>query len=49
MSKANDHIAHSMVSVKVNSDVKVVCNASNDMGTEVKVFSIKASKHLYFI
>ncbi|KAM4547357.1 cell surface glycoprotein MUC18 isoform 2-T2 [Fundulus diaphanus] len=42
MSKANDHMTHSMVSIKVNSDVTAVCNASNDMGTEVKVFSIKA-------
>ncbi|KAM4727231.1 cell surface glycoprotein MUC18 isoform 2-T2 [Anableps anableps] len=42
MSKANDHMTHSMVSVKINSDVSAVCNASNDMGTEVKVFSIKA-------
>ncbi|MEQ2241765.1 hypothetical protein ILYODFUR_028688 [Ilyodon furcidens] len=35
-------MTHSMVSVKVNSDVSAVCNATNDMGTEVKVFSIKA-------
>ncbi|MEQ2290228.1 hypothetical protein AMECASPLE_001310 [Ameca splendens] len=42
MSKASDHVTHSMVSVKVNSDVSAVCNATNDMGTEVKVFSIKA-------
>ncbi|XP_047235565.1 cell surface glycoprotein MUC18 isoform X2 [Girardinichthys multiradiatus] len=42
MSKANDHMTHSMVSVKVNSDISAVCNATNDMGTEVKVFSIKA-------
>ncbi|XP_015251216.1 PREDICTED: cell surface glycoprotein MUC18-like [Cyprinodon variegatus] len=42
MSKSNDHMTHSTVSVKVSSDVSAVCNASNDMGTEVKVFSIKA-------
>ncbi|XP_027887955.1 cell surface glycoprotein MUC18 isoform X1 [Xiphophorus couchianus] len=42
MSKANDHMTHSMVSVKINSDVSAVCNASNNQGTEVKVFSIKA-------
>uniref|UniRef100_A0A3B5MUH0 Ig-like domain-containing protein n=1 Tax=Xiphophorus couchianus TaxID=32473 RepID=A0A3B5MUH0_9TELE len=46
MSKANDHMTHSMVSVKINSDVSAVCNASNNQGTEVKVFSIKASKTL---
>ncbi|KAM9348206.1 cell surface glycoprotein MUC18 [Symphorus nematophorus] len=42
MSKANDHMTHSVVSVKVTSDISALCNASNDMGTEVKVFSIKA-------
>uniref|UniRef100_A0A3B5MMV1 Ig-like domain-containing protein n=1 Tax=Xiphophorus couchianus TaxID=32473 RepID=A0A3B5MMV1_9TELE len=49
MSKANDHMTHSMVSVKINSDVSAVCNASNNQGTEVKVFSIKASKRLFLI
>ncbi len=46
VNKANDHMTHSMVSVKVTSDISALCNASNDMGTEVKVFSIKASKSL---
>ncbi|KAM7397530.1 hypothetical protein PAMA_005705 [Pampus argenteus] len=41
-SKANGHMSRSVVSVKVTSDVSAVCNASNDMGTEVKAFSIKA-------
>uniref|UniRef100_A0A3P8SLX8 Melanoma cell adhesion molecule a n=1 Tax=Amphiprion percula TaxID=161767 RepID=A0A3P8SLX8_AMPPE len=44
LNKANEHMAHSVVSVKVTSDVSAQCNASNNMGTEVKAFSIKASK-----
>lgn len=44
VSRANEHMTHSVVSVKVTSDVSALCNASNDMGTEVKAFSIKASK-----
>uniref|UniRef100_A0A667XIZ2 Melanoma cell adhesion molecule a n=1 Tax=Myripristis murdjan TaxID=586833 RepID=A0A667XIZ2_9TELE len=43
---ANEHTAHSVVSVKVTSDISALCNASNDMGTEIKAFSIKASKSL---
>uniref|UniRef100_A0A1A8F6F0 Melanoma cell adhesion molecule n=1 Tax=Nothobranchius korthausae TaxID=1143690 RepID=A0A1A8F6F0_9TELE len=42
VSKANDHVIHSTVSVLVTSDVSALCNASNDMGTDVKAFSIKA-------
>ncbi|GAA6223812.1 cell surface glycoprotein MUC18-like isoform X1 [Lates japonicus] len=42
VSKANEHIIHSVVSVKVTSDISAQCNASSDMGTEVKTFSIKA-------
>ncbi|XP_039634240.1 cell surface glycoprotein MUC18 isoform X1 [Perca fluviatilis] len=42
VNKANEHIIHSVVSVKVTSDTSAVCNASNDLGTEVKAFSIKA-------
>ncbi|XP_068600322.1 cell surface glycoprotein MUC18 [Brachionichthys hirsutus] len=42
VSKANDHTTRSVVSLKVTSDVSALCNASNDMGTEVKFFSIKA-------
>ncbi|XP_029304893.1 cell surface glycoprotein MUC18 isoform X2 [Cottoperca gobio] len=41
-SKANEHMTHSVVSVKVTSDISALCNASNDMGTEVKAFSVKA-------
>ncbi|XP_060912414.1 cell surface glycoprotein MUC18 isoform X1 [Labrus mixtus] len=44
--KANEHMTHSVVSVKVTSDVSALCNASNDMGTEVKAFSIKAIPRL---
>uniref|UniRef100_A0A3Q1G6K1 Cell surface glycoprotein MUC18-like n=1 Tax=Acanthochromis polyacanthus TaxID=80966 RepID=A0A3Q1G6K1_9TELE len=44
LNKANEHMAHSVVSVKVTSDISAQCNASNNMGTEVKAFSIKASK-----
>jgi len=47
LSKANDHMTHSVVSVKVTSDISALCNVSNDMGTEVKAFSIKASKSLF--
>ncbi|XP_041808121.1 cell surface glycoprotein MUC18 isoform X2 [Chelmon rostratus] len=42
VNKANEHMTHSVVSVKVTSDISALCNASNDMGTEVKAFSIKA-------
>ncbi|KAM8742118.1 cell surface glycoprotein MUC18 [Acanthopagrus schlegelii] len=46
VSKASELVAHSVVSVKVTSDISALCNASNDMGTEVKVFSIKAIPRL---
>ncbi|KAM3601646.1 uncharacterized protein V6R79_016003 [Siganus canaliculatus] len=42
VNKASEHATHSVVSVKVTSDISALCNASNDMGTEVKVFSVKA-------
>nr|XP_020454157.1 cell surface glycoprotein MUC18-like [Monopterus albus] len=42
VSKANEHMAHSVVSVKVTSDINALCNVSNNMGAEVKIFSIKA-------
>eukprot|EP00064_Thunnus_orientalis_P005132 superscaffoldBa00000491_g5145 len=42
VNKANEHMTHSVISVKVTSDISAQCNASNDMGTEVKAFSIKA-------
>ncbi|XP_037605561.1 cell surface glycoprotein MUC18 isoform X2 [Sebastes umbrosus] len=42
VSRASEHTAYSVVSVKVTSDISALCNASNDMGTEVKAFSVKA-------
>ncbi|XP_067464830.1 cell surface glycoprotein MUC18 isoform X2 [Thunnus thynnus] len=44
VNKANEHMTHSVISVKVTSDISAQCNASNDMGTEVKAFSIKATE-----
>ncbi|KAK2828367.1 hypothetical protein Q5P01_019401 [Channa striata] len=41
-SKSKEYMAHSVVSVKVTSDLSALCNVSNDMGTEVKAFNIKA-------
>ncbi|KAM6959261.1 melanoma cell adhesion molecule b [Aplochiton taeniatus] len=35
---------HSVVSVKVTSDITAFCNASNDLGTDSLAFSIKAIK-----
>lgn len=49
VSKANEHMTHSVVSVKVTSDISALCNASNDMGTEIKAFSIKASESLFYL
>lgn len=43
-SKVSEHVIHSVVSVKVTSDISAQCNASNAMGTEAKVFSIRASE-----
>ncbi|XP_060942310.1 cell surface glycoprotein MUC18 [Limanda limanda] len=37
-----EHMRRSVVSVKVTSDISAQCNASNEMGTEVKTFSIRA-------
>ncbi|KAM9788548.1 cell surface glycoprotein MUC18 [Neosynchiropus ocellatus] len=42
VSKASDHMVHSMVSVKVTADIVAVCNVSNDMGMEAKSFHVKA-------
>nr|XP_046266295.1 cell surface glycoprotein MUC18 [Scatophagus argus] len=46
VSRASEHTTHSVVSVKVTSDIVAQCNASNDMGTEAKAFSIKAIPRL---
>ncbi|CAL8275965.1 unnamed protein product [Arctogadus glacialis] len=42
VNRASENTAHSVVSVKVTSDVSALCNASNDMGAEVKSFRITA-------
>ncbi|XP_056141463.1 cell surface glycoprotein MUC18-like [Lampris incognitus] len=42
VNKANEHVTQSMVSVKVTSDISALCNASNDMGAEIKTFNIRA-------
>lgn len=39
---ANEHTFFSVVSVKVLSDISASCNATNDMGTDVKSFSVRA-------
>ncbi|KAK0148762.1 Cell surface glycoprotein MUC18 [Merluccius polli] len=44
VNRASEHTAHSVVSVRVTSDVQALCNASNDMGAEVKGFSITATE-----
>ncbi|CAB1448206.1 unnamed protein product [Pleuronectes platessa] len=42
VNKVNEHMARSVVSVQVTSDISAQCNASSEMGTEVKTFSIRA-------
>ncbi|KAM8900659.1 cell surface glycoprotein MUC18 isoform 2-T2 [Spinachia spinachia] len=42
VSKPKEHVTRSVVSLKVTADISASCNASNDMGTEAKAFSIKA-------
>ncbi|XP_063752303.1 cell surface glycoprotein MUC18 isoform X2 [Eleginops maclovinus] len=46
VSKSSEHGALSVVSVRLTADISAVCNASNDMGTESKSFSIKAIPRL---
>ncbi|XP_061754995.1 cell surface glycoprotein MUC18 isoform X2 [Nerophis ophidion] len=41
-SKSSDHVTRSVVSVTVASDISAQCNASNDLGADVRDFSIKA-------
>lgn len=36
----------SVVSIKVTSDIKAFCNASNEYGADVVTFNIKASEFL---
>lgn len=42
--KAGDELSQSVVSVLIGSDISALCNASNEMGSEVKLFSVRASK-----
>ncbi|XP_062263093.1 cell surface glycoprotein MUC18 [Platichthys flesus] len=42
VNKVKEHMARSVVSVQVTSDISAQCNASSEMGTEVKTFSIRA-------
>ncbi|KAM9781164.1 cell surface glycoprotein MUC18 isoform 3-T3 [Syngnathus typhle] len=42
LSESGDHATRSVVSVAVNSDIGVACNASNRFGADVRAFSIKA-------
>uniref|UniRef100_A0A4W5NRI0 Melanoma cell adhesion molecule a n=1 Tax=Hucho hucho TaxID=62062 RepID=A0A4W5NRI0_9TELE len=44
LTRATEHSTVSVVSVKVTSDITAFCNATNDIGTETKSFSIRASK-----
>ncbi|XP_061819047.1 cell surface glycoprotein MUC18 isoform X1 [Nerophis lumbriciformis] len=41
-SKSSEHVTRSVVSVAVASDISALCNASNDLGADVRAFSIKA-------
>uniref|UniRef100_A0A3B4FSL9 Cell surface glycoprotein MUC18-like n=1 Tax=Pundamilia nyererei TaxID=303518 RepID=A0A3B4FSL9_9CICH len=41
--KTHKHMTHSVVSVKVTSDITAECNVSSDRGSGVKIFKIKAS------
>uniref|UniRef100_A0A667XSA7 Melanoma cell adhesion molecule b n=1 Tax=Myripristis murdjan TaxID=586833 RepID=A0A667XSA7_9TELE len=45
--KTTEDGVHSVVSVKVTSDINAFCNASNDYGTDAVAFSIKASGCFY--
>ncbi|XP_076017579.1 cell surface glycoprotein MUC18 [Genypterus blacodes] len=40
--RADDLSAQSVVSVRVTSDTRALCNVSNDLGSETRLFSIKA-------
>ncbi|XP_051903232.1 cell surface glycoprotein MUC18 isoform X2 [Hippocampus zosterae] len=41
-SESGDHMTYSVVSVPVNSDIRAMCNTSNDLGIDFRAFSIKA-------
>uniref|UniRef100_A0A8C7QAN2 Melanoma cell adhesion molecule a n=2 Tax=Oncorhynchus mykiss TaxID=8022 RepID=A0A8C7QAN2_ONCMY len=42
LTSATEHSTISLVSIKVTSDITAFCNATNEMGTEAKSFSISA-------
>ncbi|KAK7925243.1 hypothetical protein WMY93_007553 [Mugilogobius chulae] len=42
LSRSSSHSSLSVVSVRVGSDFSAVCNVSNDLGSEARVFSVKA-------
>ncbi|XP_068187457.1 cell surface glycoprotein MUC18-like isoform X2 [Antennarius striatus] len=42
VSNTSDHKTRSVVSVKGTSNISALCNASNDIGTDIKYFSIEA-------
>lgn len=42
VSRSSSHSSLSVVSVRVSTDFSAVCNASNDLGSEARVFNVKA-------
>uniref|UniRef100_A0A3B4B0N2 Ig-like domain-containing protein n=1 Tax=Periophthalmus magnuspinnatus TaxID=409849 RepID=A0A3B4B0N2_9GOBI len=42
VSRSFSHSSLSVVSIRVSADFSAVCNASNDLGSEARVFSIKS-------
>ncbi|XP_072301564.1 cell surface glycoprotein MUC18 [Eucyclogobius newberryi] len=42
VSRSSSHSSLSVVSIRVSSDFSAVCNASNDLGAEARVFNVKA-------
>ncbi|XP_008331318.1 cell surface glycoprotein MUC18 [Cynoglossus semilaevis] len=42
VSKSEEHKTQSVVSVRVTSDISAQCNASNDLGSGLKIFNVKA-------
>uniref|UniRef100_A0A8C7ZTW8 Melanoma cell adhesion molecule a n=1 Tax=Oryzias sinensis TaxID=183150 RepID=A0A8C7ZTW8_9TELE len=49
VNQAHEDSVNSVVSIELTSDVSATCNASNDMGTEAKIYHIKASKSSFFL
>uniref|UniRef100_A0A3B3IES1 Melanoma cell adhesion molecule a n=2 Tax=Oryzias latipes TaxID=8090 RepID=A0A3B3IES1_ORYLA len=46
VNQAHEDSVNSVVSIEVTSDVSATCNASNDMGTEAKIYHIKANPRI---